>query len=126
MKFKIFSLLMFGSLQAYAGGGSSVGPANPASKNCIQLGGVLEPITTPAGQDNNCVIDEWQLFGKMEQLGLVQTHSYGPGSMPNPASVNCADISGTERIEQNPAGEEGFCVVEEWKLFDVINVTDGE
>jgi putative hemolysin len=118
----ILGLIGF-SAQAFAGGSSTVGPANPAAVNCVKLGGILEPYQTPAGQGANCVIGEWQLFREMLKRGLTKPHRYGNGAMPNPAAVNCIDIQGTLRTENTPAGQNGLCVIEEWSLFRVINVT---
>ncbi|MEW5421769.1 DUF333 domain-containing protein [Amorphus sp. 3PC139-8] len=44
------------------------GLANPASVYCTEQGGELVPVTTAAGQSNDCVlpsgerIDEWELY----------------------------------------------------------------
>lgn len=110
------------SVQVKAGGGSSVGPANPAALNCIKLGGTLEPFTTPQGESNNCVIDEWQLYREMSKRHLVKEHRYDGIALPNPAAVNCVDSGGEIRIMHTPAGEAGYCVIEEWQLFRVIDV----
>ena len=118
MKKIIISLIILASAQVFAGGGSSIGPANPAALNCVRLGGELESVNTKKGTYSNCVIQEWTLFRAMYERGLVKDHQYGPGAMPNPAAVNCTDIGGSLRyISQNSA-----CVVEEWTLFRVINV----
>lgn len=114
------------SFQLFAGGSSTVGPGNPAAINCVKLGGVLESFSTAAGQDANCVIDEWLLWQKMYERGLLKHHDYDRGGgigLPNPAAVNCIDVEGQIRIEQTPAGERGLCVVEEWTLFKYIDVT---
>lgn len=36
--------------------------SNPASKNCITIGGTLRMVNTPAGEAGHCVIEEWTLF----------------------------------------------------------------
>jgi len=35
---------------------------NPASYNCVVIGGTLRSVETPEGQDNNCVVEEWALW----------------------------------------------------------------
>lgn len=107
---------------ARAGGGSSIGPANPAAVNCIQIGGTLESVVTPEGENANCVIEEWTLYLAMLERGLTRDHKYGPGGMPNPAAVNCLDIAGTLRMIETPEGTAGYCVVDQWVLFRVIDV----
>ena len=102
--FVIPAILAFS--QAYAGGGSSIGPANPASVNCVKLGG--------QELDSICRIGQWQLFHQMEKRGLVKGHNYGYGAMPNPAAVNCADIGGA-LIDDD-------CEVEQWALFRAIDI----
>ncbi|MGZ3744283.1 MAG: DUF333 domain-containing protein [Pseudobdellovibrionaceae bacterium] len=126
MKSKI-TYLILGALvitaEAHGGGSSTVGPANPAAVNCIKLGGTLERVVTPAGEDANCVIDEWKLYKEMSDRGLVKRHNYENISIPNPASVNCLDIKGTLRIEETPEGQRGLCVVGQWDLFRAIDIT---
>ena len=116
----IISVLL--SVNAFAGGGSSIGPGNPATLNCDQLGGVTESFQNSNGEDANCVIEEWLLFREMTARGLTQSHRYGEGAMPNPAAVNCADIGGDSRVVETREGQTGFCVVGQWALFRVINV----
>ncbi|MBN8542354.1 MAG: DUF333 domain-containing protein [Deltaproteobacteria bacterium] len=135
MRFKIgfLSVLALSALTSIStpvfarGGGSSVGPANPAAMNCLVLGGELENYTTEAGENANCVIEEWTLFKEMNDRGLVKPHQYGPGvGMPNPAAVNCIDIGGDLRAEAMPTGETStFCVVEQWTLFNTIDAVTG-
>jgi len=126
MKNKI-TVLIFGALvitaQAHAGGSSTVGPGNPAAFNCLKLGGTLERVVTPRGQDANCVIDQWKLYKEMSDRGLVRHHQYADMAMPNPAAVNCLDIKGTIRMEETPGGQRGLCVVAQWDLFRAIDVT---
>ncbi len=123
MKNLFIALTMLAAANAMAeGGGSSVGPGNPAALNCIKLGGGLERFRTPQGEDSNCVIEEWQLYREMHARKLDKRHRYGPGGVPNPAAVNCADIGGTIRIVNAPEGEAGYCVVEQWDLFRAIDV----
>jgi putative hemolysin len=99
------------------------GIGNPAAKNCILLGGRLEMVVHPdGGQDANCVIEEWKLFSEMNKRHLVHKHQYDGIRVPNPASVNCADIKGTLRMVATPQGQYGLCVVGEWNLFRAINI----
>ncbi|MBK8201748.1 MAG: DUF333 domain-containing protein [Bdellovibrionales bacterium] len=112
------SLLKKGT--AHAGGGSSIGPANPAAVNCIQLGGALS-LSLRQRENANCVIEQWTLFHAMLS-GASRDHNYGPGGMPNPAAVNCLDIAGTLRMIETPEGTAGYCVVNQWALFRVIDV----
>lgn len=121
-RFIILSILVIGA-QAHAGGSSTVGPGNPAAINCLKLGGLLEQVQTPEGQDANCIIDEWQLYSEMFKRGLVKRHHYGHVGMPNPAAVNCIDIKGALRSEEGPEGQRGLCMVGQWDLFRAINVT---
>ena len=123
MNLQILILSLLFSAQTFAGGGSSVGPGNPSALNCIKLGGTLEAIETPDGQDANCVIDEWQLWWEMNSRNLVREND-DPGMIANPATANCYNIGGTIRMDSTPEGEVGYCVIEEWALFRAINVTD--
>jgi putative hemolysin len=123
MKKLFLSAFVLIGIQAHAGGGSSIGPANPASVNCEKLGGKLELVDDINGQYGMCHIEEWTLFSEMSARGLVKEHHYGNVGMPNPASVNCEDIGGAIQIMQEPAGETGICVIEEWTLFRTIDVT---
>ena len=119
MKF-VAMLLTLVSCQAFAFGGSStVGPGNPASIECSSLGGQLEAVTTPEGQRNNCVLEEWRLFSAMNERGLVKPHQGNGGA--NPASLTCLDLGGTLRGEQTPAGQSNSCVIDEWALWSVFN-----
>jgi putative hemolysin len=117
-------LSAFNAMPAFAGGGSSIGIGNPASKNCGELGGILKSYQSPRGEGAYCVVDEWNLFRLMSQCRLVQVHHYGRNGqigMPNPASVNCADVGGVTRVVKTPTGERGVCVVEEWMLFRSVD-----
>ena len=118
------AILACGVVHAADGGGSSVGPANPASVYCKDLKGSLELETAPGGgQYANCVVDQWTLFRDMSSKGLVIHHNYGPGGMPNPAAVNCEDVGGTIRVVDTNEGQEGDCVIEEWTLFRATHPT---
>lgn len=123
MNLQVLVLSLFFSAQAFAGGGSSVGPGNPSALNCIKLGGTLESIETPYGQGANCVIDEWQLWREMISQNLVNEND-DPGMITNPASANCYNIGGTIRIVSTSEGEVGYCIIEEWALFRTINIVD--
>lgn len=118
-----FLLLSLGSI-ASAGGGSSIGLGNPAAENCVKLEGTLEPTQNDYGQDANCVVDEWHLWSEMKNRGLVKPHEYptNPVPLPNPAAVNCQDIGGDLRSVETPAGTQGFCVINQWKLLEAINL----
>lgn len=130
MKVLIASVLLIGlSSIAFAGGGSSIGPANPAAVNCIKLNGRLEPFQTPMGEGANCVVEAWHLYNEMSKRGLVKDptcpnpHPNPPGRIPNPSAVNCIDIGGSYVNESTPEGAIGYCVVEEWTLFRAIDIT---
>ena len=117
MKSIIFLALLLAGSMSFAGGGSSVGLGNPASDNCVSLGGTVETKETPEGQQGICVIEEWSLFNKMDEAGLTIPHHYDGLSMPNPASVNCEDAGGELKIVDKEAGQIGMCSVDEWKLY---------
>lgn len=119
------TVIIMGTFAFSMEGESSIGPANPAAVNCIKLEGKLETVVTPAGQDANCVVEEWHLYREMYKRGLVKEHHYPVNSigMPNPAAVNCIDIGGSLRTETTPGGEYGLCVIPQWTLFRVIDVT---
>ncbi|MBK9321934.1 MAG: DUF333 domain-containing protein [Bdellovibrionaceae bacterium] len=123
-KFKVMILtIMLAGTHSYAGGSSTVGPANPAAVNCVKLEGVLENYEMPEGQNANCVVDEWHLYTEMDKRGMVKKPGSGSVALPNPAAVNCYDIGGALRIEDTLEGERGLCVVEQWTLFRAIDVT---
>ena len=110
---------------AFAGGGSSIGPANPASLNCLKLGGTLERVLTPQGEDSNCVIEEWTLFRALTLKRSTTKPTHGAGFVPNPAAVTCIDIGGTLRSYQTSVGEGANCVIPQWTLFHALNVVSG-
>jgi putative hemolysin len=122
MKWFILALTVFAGLSANAiGGGSSTGTLIPdfAALNCGYLGGTAKPSQTDKNK-KNCHIDEWTLFHKMDQRGLVKVH---PGGMGNPAAVNCKDIGGTLEPVKTPQGESANCVIDEWMLFELIKAS---
>lgn len=130
MKTGILAILILSCFNAFAGGSSTIGTGNPASVNCVKLGGKLETINNPDGESTVCAIEEWTLYREMEKRGLLKKHDYqnedGSIGMPNPAAVNCKDVEGTIRIETHPQGQSGICLVEQWTLFKYINVVDEE
>jgi putative hemolysin len=106
------------SLSAFAGGGSSVGPENPAARNCLALGGAVEIVEDPDGnQASYCAIAQWTLFREMAARGLTDDSVQG-----NPASLNCLKAGGTLRRVVTPEGEDHDCVIEAWTLFRIIDV----
>ena len=120
MKILVTLVLVLSGATAFAGGGSSIGPANPAAVNCLKLGGSEERVETSAGESTNCVVEEWSLFRAMSALNQVKSHEYGLGGMANPSSVNCDDINGSLRVIESTDGQAGYCVIEEWKLFKAM------
>ena len=127
---KLLALVsLFGSLilvsNSFAGGGSSIGVANPAAVACVNLNGKLETYRVSNGKDANCVIEQWQQFKEMAQRGLVKSHNYnnhnGSIGMPNPAAVNCIEIGGKLRVESSVYGQNGMCVIPQWTLFRILN-----
>lgn len=65
----------------------SVGLPNPASALCLEAGGQLEAVVTPAGESANCVFpsgescDEWAFFrGECPIVGVSNTALYSNGS----------------------------------------------
>jgi len=126
----VFSIVL--SAECFAqvtGGGSNVDGGNPAAYNCLKLRGSLEKVVTELGEDANCVIEKWHLFSEMSKRGLtkdvvVTRNKKGGVSIPNPASVNCLNISGELRIQTNSQGQFGLCVVAQWDLFKIINVLE--
>lgn len=123
----LFALIFILAQQTFAGGGSSIGVANPASVNCIRLKGVLESYTTYAGTDANCVIEQWQLFNEMNKRGLIKMNPnsrYSNVGMPNPAAVNCLNSGGKLRLVNTTHGQSGHCVIPQWSLIKVINIID--
>lgn len=104
------------------GGGSSIGVGNPASANCLKLGGKLKNHKNKAGEYSNCHIDEWTLFHAMNDRGLVKLRP-PQQFVVNPASANCIDINGRMKLKKDRQGNEyGICVIGEWDLFHAINV----
>ena len=108
-----------------AGGSSSVGPANPASVLCIEMGGDLDIVDGPGGQWGLCTIEEWRLFGELDKRGrLPELDFSGSGpmiGMPNPASVTCEKIGGKLEIRNETGGQAGYCSIEEWALYHWVN-----
>jgi putative hemolysin len=118
------TLIPFTTAFASDGGGSSVGPANPAAVFCVKkLGGTLEHTVSELGGSANCVVEEWKLYRTMDEQGLVKPVrcTSGRPCLPNPASANCVAIGGAVRIQDGVDGQYGMCVVEEWTLWRVFN-----
>lgn len=119
-KLSILILSMMSSF-AFAGGGSSIGLGNPASRHCIELGGETLIEDSSAGQVGFCVIDEWTLFTKMNEAGIVLDHPHPDMNMPNPAAANCVDAGGSRSVLEEAEGQRGICTIEEWHLFQLFN-----
>jgi len=116
---------------------NQTGMANPASVNCVNIGGQSVIMTNPDGSQygmcnftNGTICEEWALFrGEGCQPGVTAnqtgnaTAPSGQTSMANPASVNCVNVGGTVQIENSAAGQYGMCnftngtICEEWALF---------
>ncbi|MCX6694234.1 MAG: DUF333 domain-containing protein [Methanomicrobiales archaeon] len=105
------------------------GIANPASVNCVNLGGTLEiRKDKDGGEYGVCILngsecEEWALFrGECSFANATKTTSTQTG-IANPASVNCVNLGGTLEIRKDKdGGEYGVCVLngsecEEWALF---------
>lgn len=121
----LFAVLSVATGAWAAGGSSSVGPANPASVLCVEMGGDLEIVSTPGGEAGFCTIEEWHLYHELEQRGRLPDLHFGGGSgpigMPNPASVVCEKIGGDLTIRSEEGGEAGHCTIEEWALYHYIH-----
>lgn len=110
-----------------------VGLANPASVFCEENGGKLEIRDETDGQAGYCVFDDGSECGEWAYLrGECAPGEAAPSTpaedapigMANPASVFCADNSGTLEMRQDAGGGEyGMCVFsdgsecEEWAYF---------
>jgi hypothetical protein len=116
---------------------SQTGMANPASVNCVNVGGQSVIMTNPDGSQygmcnftNGTSCEEWALFrGESCKAGVTENQTVNATapadqtSMANPASVNCVNVGGTVQIKDSPAGQYGMCAFtngtacEEWALF---------
>lgn len=103
--------------------------ANPASVNCTKLGGLIDIVTTPSGgQFANCAIEKLTLLKAMKGRGLVKlpakekTETISTSS--DDAGRNCLAIKGTLRPSYSAKGELEICVIEEWALMKVIDVSN--
>jgi hypothetical protein len=116
---------------------NQTGMANPASVNCVNVGGQSVIMTNPDGSQygmcnftNGTTCEEWALFrGEGCQPGVIAnqtanaTAPAGQSGMANPASVNCVNVGGTVQIQNSAAGQYGMCAFpngttcEEWALF---------
>lgn len=112
-----------------AGGSSSVGPANPASVLCVEMGGDLEMVEGPGGTSGFCTLEEWHLYGELDERGRLPELNFGGNGplagMANPASVTCVKIGGKLTIRTTPGGETGYCTIEEWALYHWVNDQSG-
>lgn len=105
LTFLLISTMLY--LNANAGGGSSIGPANPASVTCERLGGGWR-ILEDAGQNQwgfcqfgNAVIEQWTLYRHRTESASLATKAFlradstpmNP-SLPNPADRKCGFLGG--------------------------------
>jgi putative hemolysin len=109
--------------------GATVMLPNPAVVNCQLLGGTPEVVKSTAGEDSNCVIEEFTLFDAMFARGLIKFHNHqspdGAIGMGNPASENCLDVGGVSKVVKDLQGNEiGLCVVPVWTLIKSIDLTN--
>ncbi|MCW5876313.1 MAG: DUF333 domain-containing protein [Anaerolineales bacterium] len=96
--------------------------ANPASAYCVEQGGRHEVRTDGSGEYGVCVFNDGR---ECEEWAFYQDNACaGPAGMPNPASVYCAENSGTVDIRtDSQGGQFGVCVFadgsecEEWAFF---------
>ena len=90
--------------------------ANPASVNCVNVGGQSVIMTNPDGSQygmcnftNGTSCQEWALFRgegcqpgvNANQTGNATTPA-GHTGMANPASANCVNVGGTVQIKDSP------------------------
>lgn len=110
----------------------SAGLANPASVNCVKVGGKTEIKKDTQGNEygmctftNGTSCDEWALF-RNEGCKPFTPVTITPAAigLANPASVNCGKVGATSEIMNNPDGSQyGMCKFpngtscEEWALF---------
>ena len=95
----------------------TAGMANPASVNCVNVGGQSVIMTNPDGSQygmcnftNGTSCEEWALFRgegcqpgvNANQTGMQPRRQAIPG-MANPASANCVNVGGTVQIKDSPA-----------------------
>jgi putative hemolysin len=114
--------------------GAGAGIANPASVNCINIGGTLEIKTDATGGQygmctfkNGTSCEEWALFrgeGCKSGVAATPTGTTNAVGLANPASVNCEKVGGKVDIKKDATGAEyGMCLFpngtscEEWALF---------
>ena len=101
--------------------------ANPASVNCIEKGGTLEIMDTPAGQIGICTLpdgtecEEWAFYNG--ECPDQEASQQGNTQLANPASVYCENNGGKLMIVDSPEGQKGLCTLpdgtecEEWAYF---------
>jgi putative hemolysin len=111
---------------------ATAGMANPASVNCVNIGGTVEIKKDASGGEygmcrfqNGTSCEEWALFrGEGCKPGIEPSATATVIGMPNPAAVYCGQVGGTSKTLKNPDGSEyGMCVFangtscDEWALF---------
>lgn len=106
----VLVLLALVSSQSFAGGSSTLGPANPAAILCINIGGALD-------YSGNCLIGEWRLYSALGKSGLLKKHRSNGGA--NPAALSCMDVGG--KLDYARPAQDTTCVVEEWSLWKAFN-----
>lgn len=119
MKNVMMMVLVLMSLNSNA----STGLANPASVNCIELGGSLEITKSHGGQTTNCAIPQVALYRAMAERGRLNFRTNEDGSLSGlkPAVANCIDSGGLPRTVTTNEQQLNLCVIEEWQLFHVVN-----
>lgn len=90
MKYLLIIFILLLHIKAY-------GIANPASENCVKLGGTLKIVTSKEGQYGNCVIEKKLLLRALKSSQLKKV------------SFQCSDVNGTN-----------VCVIEEWALMKAM------
>ncbi len=96
---------------------------NPASVFCIQQGGQVQNVNTPAGQAGYC---QWPDGQRVEEWTYFREHhkeTAEKGGLVNPAAAFCVKQGGKSDIVESANGWVGYCQfsngqrVEEWKYF---------
>lgn len=114
---------------------ATAGMANPASVNCVTLGGTVDIKKNADGGEygmctfaNGTSCEEWALF-RNEGCNAGVTVAVTTGTsestgLANPASVNCGNVGATSEIKTAADGSQyGMCTFangtscEEWALF---------
>ncbi len=138
-KIAFASVILALNSSAFGGSTASSGVPNPATQNCLELGGISETYSNQAGQIGICSIagaqvDEWTLFHAVlspsDEQQAIKAYFFNrdqpspPGpfmaattidrsrgiGMPNPASVYCKYLGGTTNTVKDIRGNEmGLC-----------------